>query len=482
VLRVIEQAYLSDVGRQRSANEDSLFVRSPLFAVADGMGGAQAGEVASKIAAESFEPATFDGSVAPEAFLRGVIEGANRKIHDISQTDSSRSGMGTTLTAALLVGDELSIGHVGDSRAYLYRDDELRLLTSDHSLVEELRRQGRLTDAQAEDHPQRSIITRALGPESEVQVDTMTYKARAGDVYILCSDGLTTMVKEPAIAAIAGSSAGLDELASELIRTANEAGGRDNITVVAFKVAESSEPAEGEDGVTLIGPSAEEAGLTAGAVREGLSRERSGERRPVSGERSREHAPVAAKPGRGRRLVKSLVALVVLAAVIAAGVVGARHIFFLGTDDGGRLTLYRGLPYDLPLGLELYSKQYSLPIQAASVPQTRRDSVTDHELRSRDDAVSLLDDLQHAAEQVTAKEAASNTNSVSAKNTNVPPASSASRPGADGSADGSGSGGTGSGNTGSSGTTSTSTGTGGSGGGKKGSGGTKNGSGGTAKP
>src|SRR4029078_12523598 len=116
------------------------------------------------------------------------------------------SGMGTTLTAAMVEGDEVSFAHVGDSRAYLWRDGELRLLTSDHSLVEELRRQGRLTSEQAEDHPQRSIITRALGPEEEVEVDTLTFSARPGDVFLLCSDGLTTMVKDDGIAAALASS------------------------------------------------------------------------------------------------------------------------------------------------------------------------------------------------------------------------------------------------------------------------------------
>src|SRR5690242_4595070 len=163
MLRVAEEAHKTDTGRQRQANEDSYYARAPLFAVADGMGGAQAGEVASRIAAESFSP---DAKVetSPETYLRGIAEDANARIHRLAQADSSRSGMGTTLTAALLEGDELSLAHVGDSRAYRWRDGELKLLTSDHSLVEELRRQGRLTDAQAEDHPQRSIITRALGP------------------------------------------------------------------------------------------------------------------------------------------------------------------------------------------------------------------------------------------------------------------------------------------------------------------------------
>src|SRR5688572_7102961 len=265
-LRIAEDSYKTDTGRQRTRNEDSYFARGPLYAVADGMGGAQAGEVASRIAAEAFEPAER-GSEAPEAFLRTVVQAANAQIHSLSQHDSSRSGMGTTLTAALVEGDEISIGHVGDSRAYRFRDGELKLLTSDHSLVEELRRQGRLTDQQAEDHPQRSIITRALGPEPEVEVDTMTFRARPGDVYLLCSDGLTTMIKEPEIREVLAGSDDLDAVTTELVRRANEAGGKDNITVVAFRVESAEAPAEEED-LTLVGPSAEEAGLTATAVRE----------------------------------------------------------------------------------------------------------------------------------------------------------------------------------------------------------------------
>src|SRR6476659_6763749 len=235
MLRIAEQAYRTDTGRQRNANEDSYFARAPLFAVADGMGGAQAGEVASRLAAESVE-AVQRGEESPEAYLRAIARTANARIHRLAQDDSSRSGMGTTLTSALLEDDEVSCAHVGDSRAYLFRDDELKLLTSDHSLVEELRRQGRLTDEQAEDHPQRSIITRALGPEREVDVDTMTYRARPGDVYLLCSDGLTTMLREERIKEVLAAAGTLDEAVKQLVREANEAGGRDNITVVAVSI------------------------------------------------------------------------------------------------------------------------------------------------------------------------------------------------------------------------------------------------------
>src|SRR5436190_1080095 len=237
MLRVVEEAYRSDVGRQRSANEDSYFASPPLFAVADGMGGAQAGEVASRIAAESFDP-DAPRDTAPERYLRSIAEEANTRIHRLAQADATRSGMGTTLTAALVEGEELSLAHVGDSRAYRFRGGQLRLLTSDHSLVEELRRQGRLTDEQAADHPQRSIITRALGPEPDVDVDTMTVPARGGDVYLLCSDGLTTMVPEERIKEILQGARSLDDAVSKLIQEANRQGGRDNITAVAFRLVD----------------------------------------------------------------------------------------------------------------------------------------------------------------------------------------------------------------------------------------------------
>jgi serine/threonine protein phosphatase PrpC len=377
MLRVVEQAHRTDTGRQRNANEDAYLARGPLFAVADGMGGAQAGEVASRLAAESFEPVKR-GEESPEAYLRAITRTANARIHRLAQADSSRSGMGTTLTAALVEDDEVSFAHVGDSRAYLFRDGELKLLTSDHSLVEELRRQGRLTDEQAEDHPQRSIITRALGPEREVEVDTMTYQARPGDVYLLCSDGLTTMVREDRITATLADAESLEEAVSSLVREANEAGGRDNITVVAFRLADAEAPVETKEHPTLIGPAAEEAGLTTGALAEA--------------------AGAATPRSWPRRLAKSLAAVAILAAIAGGAVYGLHQVYFLGTDSGGRAALYRGLPYELPLGIELYSEVYAAPVQVSAIPAGRRDSATDHTLRSHDDAVDLLDDLQLAAE------------------------------------------------------------------------------------
>ncbi len=399
MLRIVEQAHRSDTGRQRNANEDSYFARAPVFAVADGMGGAQAGEVASRLAAESFEEVAR-GEESPEAYLRAIAKTANARIHRLAESDSSRSGMGTTLTAALVEDDEVGFAHVGDSRAYLFRDGELKLLTSDHSLVEELRRSGRLTSEQAEDHPQRSIITRALGPEREVEVDTMTYRARPGDVYLLCSDGLTTMLREERIADVLAKAPTLDEAVNQLVREANEAGGRDNITVVAFRLEEAEAPVAVGEGATLVGPAAEEAGLTvervAQAGRTGAAR-RAGRTGPGG---------AATAPARGRRLrtgAKVLAFLVVTVGLAAVAVWGARQIYFLGSDSGGRLALFRGLPYSLPLDIKLYSEVYAAPVQVSAIPPARRDSAINHTLRFHGDAVSLLKDLQSAAERSAAK-------------------------------------------------------------------------------
>ncbi|MBM3667470.1 MAG: Stp1/IreP family PP2C-type Ser/Thr phosphatase [Actinobacteria bacterium] len=388
MLVVVEEAHKTDTGRQRQANEDSYFARSPIFAVADGMGGAQAGEVASRIAARAFEQATGEegggspsgaaGDEAPETRLETIARQANREIHDLAQRDSARAGMGTTLTAAMVENDEVSFGHVGDSRGYVLRDGELKRLTKDHSLVEELRRQGRLTDEEAEEHPQRAIITRALGPEPEVNVDTMTFPARGGDVFLLCSDGLTTMVGDDEIAAILGEAKTLRGAVNRLVDAANAAGGRDNITAVAFRIAE--EGSEPEEGATLISRTAEQAGLTSERVRR-------------AGDRLRGQGPLP-MPDRRRRGLRIAAILAAVALVIAAGVLLARQVYFLGTDEDGRVALFRGLPYDLPLGIELYSEQLSIGVQASTLSPERQDVVTEHKLRSRDDATDIIDDIE----------------------------------------------------------------------------------------
>jgi PPM family protein phosphatase len=389
VLRIDDQAFRTDTGRQRSENEDSLFVRAPIFVVADGMGGAQAGEVASKAAADAFDRDL--PQAPPERFLRETIEIANRRIHELAQADPSRAGMGTTITAAIVdaEGEEVGIGHVGDSRAYRLRRGKLEQLTRDHSLVEEMRRKGQITDAQAEDHPQRSIITRALGPEPDVEVDLQTVPAAPGDVFLLCSDGLTTMVEEARIAAVLADADSMAAAVRALVDEANAAGGRDNITALAFRLGDAAAPrGETAADATLIGAAAEEAGLTATEVRR---------RAAAAAAEERRERLTAKRARRGlRSAAKALAALVVVAALALGAWYGNRQVWFLGSDDGGRAALYRGLPYELPFGIKLYEERYASPIQTESLPPKRRDAVSGHDIRSREDAVSLIEDIERS--------------------------------------------------------------------------------------
>jgi len=387
MLRIEDQAFRTDTGRQRSANEDSLFTQAPLFVVADGMGGAQAGEVASKTAAETF--AVELPQAPPEQVLRETIEAANRRVHELALSDPSLAGMGTTVTAAIVDpgAEEVAIGHVGDSRAYRLRGGKLERLTRDHSLVEEMRRKGQLTDAQAEEHPQRSIITRALGPEPEVEVDVQTVPAQGGDVFLICSDGLTTMLDDEHVARLLGRATSMEAAVRALVDEANRAGGRDNITVIAFKLEDAAAPAKGNpEGATLIGASAEEAGLTGTEVRRRAAAEAARQRREEQ----------AAKPGHGRlrSFAKVAAALAVIGAICFGAWYGNRQVWFLGTDSAGRVALYRGLPYELPFGVKLYDERYAIAVQTTALPARRQDAVTGHDLRSRSDAVSLIEDIQ----------------------------------------------------------------------------------------
>jgi PPM family protein phosphatase len=388
-LRIEEEAVRTDTGRQRNANEDSFFTKAPLFVVADGMGGAQAGEVASKAAAESF--ATELPQAPPERVLEETIEGANRTIHELARKDPSLAGMGTTITAAIvdLGAEEVAIGHVGDSRAYRLRNGRFEQLTRDHSLVEEMRRKGQLTDAQAEDHPQRSIITRALGPEPEVQVDVQTVPAQAGDVFLICSDGLTTMLDDETIGRLLARATSLQAAVRALIDEANRAGGRDNITILAFRLVDADAPSQAPEGATLIGSEAEREGLTATEVRKRAAADAARKRREVLEARPRH--------GRLRTAAKVAALLLVAAAVVFGAWYGNRQIWFLGTDGAGRVALYRGAPYELPFGLKLYDERYASPIQTESLPARRKDAVTGHDLRSRSDAVSLLEEIEKTA-------------------------------------------------------------------------------------
>ena len=247
---IASYARASDTGRKRRRNEDSYVVAPPLFAVADGMGGAQAGEVASKLAAAALED-TDPGTVSGPEKVTSLIQEANRRVYERAHNDPSTSGMGTTMTVALVEGDEVTIGHVGDSRAYVVRNGQLEQLTEDHSLVNELLKSGKLSREEAEMHPQRSVITRAVGTDPDVDVDAFTVSTGEGDVFLLCSDGLTDMVTDDNILEIVEKHRDdLDRATKSLVSAANRGGGEDNITVIAFAIA-----ADGDETVRM--PAAE---------------------------------------------------------------------------------------------------------------------------------------------------------------------------------------------------------------------------------
>jgi PPM family protein phosphatase len=247
---------LSHPGRRRRQNEDAFVVAPPLFAVADGMGGAKAGEIASRLAA-----AAVREEEGERADVGELIREANRRVWERARDDASAAGMGTTMTVAFVEDGQVTIGHVGDSRAYRLREGVLEQLTEDHSLVAELVRSGRLSPEEAESHPQRSVITRALGTAADVDVDTFTVDAEPGDVFMLCSDGLTTMVGDERIVGVVEENRDdLDRAAKQLIADANRSGGEDNVTVVFFEIAE--EGAEIDDTAQLPAVSADEDTLT----------------------------------------------------------------------------------------------------------------------------------------------------------------------------------------------------------------------------
>src|SRR5262249_16552365 len=306
--------------------------------------------------------------------------------------------------------------HVGDSRAYVFRDGVLGLLTQDHTLVGELVRQGKLTEEQAAEHPQRSVITRALGIDPEVEVDTRTYGARAGDVVLLCSDGLTSMISESQIAGVLSSETDLDAAAERLVREANEAGGRDNITVILFTLEEVG-GASTVDEPTVVGMppvsssdadastnvrAAAAAGATLTAAPPPTTHpppDQAPKRSTARLARTQGRRPDAESGRRGpRRFTKPLAAalatVIVLFLVGGGGYLATRQLFFIGTNNQGIVTIFRGLPYQLPFGIALYESFYTSGVPAQLVPAQRRSKLLSHQLRSQADAISLV----HAAE------------------------------------------------------------------------------------
>jgi PPM family protein phosphatase len=426
MLRAADSIWKTDTGRARADNEDSAYARPPLYVVADGMGGAQAGEVASALAVEEFRGGLVAQGTA-EQRLSERVQAANRRIYETAHRKLEHEGMGTTLTAVYLDESNLAVAHVGDSRAYIFRDGELQRLTHDHSLVEELIRRGKLTPEQAAAHPQRSIITRALGIEPEVEVDTWTYPMRAGDVVLLCSDGLTSMISEQQIAAVLAEQPDLARAGDRLIAEANEAGGRDNITVVLFRLEDvdagpGESPATEESTAIALEPVSPQgdvdgqAGTNGGGHGDHVTRVH---KAAAAGPTSASVPPVPApKPGnarqtaraprlartqgpprpvheeRGRSLKFKVTAaltslLIVLLLVGGGGYLATRQLYFIGTNADGLVTLYNGLPYDF-LGVPFWEQSYVSGLPASLVPAKQRARLLNHNLRSQKDSIALI--------------------------------------------------------------------------------------------
>jgi protein phosphatase len=318
----------TDIGKVREGNEDSYLAEEPLFAVADGMGGHKGGEVASQLALETLE-ASFGRTTLS---LAEQVRDANNAVFARSQRERELSGMGTTLTAVAIDGGEARVAHVGDSRAYLLRAGDLRQLTEDHTLVQRMVRSGEITAAEAEVHPHRSVLTRALGTEPDVTVDEDTIPLVDGDRLLLCSDGLTGMVTEEQIVAILTATPDPQDAATRLVRAANRAGGVDNITVVVLDV-------EGE----------------------------------VSAASSAEAAPAELRAGVRRTVLRLLLRLGIVVVVLAALLVGLRvyvdRQWYVG-ESSGRVAVFRGIPASVA-GFDL-----SHPVTVTDIPASNAEALT----------------------------------------------------------------------------------------------------------
>lgn len=367
----------TDVGQLRSVNQDSMLLGPDLFVVADGMGGHQGGEVASALAIETVS----DRSLGPDVGeLVTAVEDANETVYERSSQDPALSGMGTTFVAVAVVevdGDErLGIVNVGDSRAYRLTGGQLVQITDDHSLVGELVRDGRLSKEEARTHPQKNIVTRAVGIDEHVEVDDFVVVPHTGDRYLLCSDGLTDEVEERDIAVVLRTVADPDEAARELVRRANEHGGRDNITIVVVDVVDGGAQAPPVPDADDFSDSDDDT-QTYLAVPDDRAHEQGGLHDDARADPEPEPEP---KPKTPRAVtIRSVAFVVVVIGLLGAGgfLVNdfARNTYHVIIDDSGEVSIYRGraggvLWFDPSL-------EERTGIEADDVPATFRDRLAD---------------------------------------------------------------------------------------------------------
>jgi protein phosphatase len=342
----------TDVGRVRQINEDRFLIRDDLglYAVADGVGGHQAGEVASQTSMETLEGSFLEPTTEG---LVEAIKAANEAVWQLAQSAAEKRGMGTTLTALALVREDdeehLAVANVGDSRVYLFQRGDLVQVSEDHSLVGELEREGRLTRAEALVHPQRSIITRALGMEPEIEVDTWQLLPYQGDRLLLCSDGLTNEVPDDRIASTLRRIGDPEEAANDLVRQARAHGGNDNITVVIVDVVDDDHRAERSSAALAGEPAPAPSGGAGGGSPS--ARTWGAEPEPSSSPTltATRTPPVSAAPERRQRRVtwRVVAFFVVLAAVVgvAIGAIGwyARYTYYVGLA-GDQVAIFKGRP------------------------------------------------------------------------------------------------------------------------------------------
>jgi len=394
---------VTDAGKVRQNNEDALLVGDgedeTLFVVADGIGGFEAGEVASSIAVEALK------NLQPDEPFKAAIREANRRIVAAGRGDEKLSGMGTTVVAIRFGGTQrepvAEVAHVGDSRAYLMRGGEMKPMTEDHSLVAELVRSGDLTRDQAAEHPQKNLITRALGAEEEVDVDTAVVPIEAGDRILLCSDGLSDMVPEAGISEIlAESQEDPEKAARGLLSAALDAGGNDNITVVVIDVKELPEqPAAREAGARdrrgrRSGSTSEM--LALGSTGQGADVRTPPRSKDVRGRPRRSSRPRRRKRSRGPwkalgNFVRGLaIVLVLILALTPAYLWGSSRYFF--EFDEGKVVAYRGVPY-APLGIELNQEWRRPGLKESEIKDPYKGPIKSHKLYTKDQIERVLEDL-----------------------------------------------------------------------------------------
>jgi protein phosphatase len=386
-------------GKVRANNEDALLVGEgrdeTLFVVADGIGGFEAGEVASRIAVDVLK------ELAPGASFEAAISEANRRILAAGRGDERLSGMGTTVVAVRFAGtrDEpvAQVAHVGDSRAYLLRGGNLRPVTEDHSLVAELVRSGDLTRDQAAEHPQKNLITRALGADEEVEVDTAVLPVEAGDRFLLCSDGLSDMIPETRLGEILAEAPGDPEKpARSLVSAALDAGGADNVTVIVVDVKAETAPHVERSGDTHEMPPVARSGDQA-ATRAPAQRPSGKVRKPRTEARSRPSRQTKAAARRKRRrsrfgsFVRGLAALLVVVVALTPAYLWGSSRYFLSLDEG-EVVAYRGLPY-APLGVELNGEWRRTDVGWWEVKTPYQDPIENHKLYTKSEIEQVLQDL-----------------------------------------------------------------------------------------